>query len=308
MLKHLSQMGLYVLKVAIEAGTFRAAAQQLNISQPAVSAHIHRIERDLEVELFERPYGRKLQLTDAGRVVYTYALEILAKNEELHKAATELRSGELGQIKLAFSVGKFIIPSMLAAFRKKYPEISFILRTGNSARIQKLVLNGEADFGLSLFSDNPQIEFRPFYREPLIMVCSPDHPVASQKVVQKEDLDKYGLLSGLSGSDYNRFVFNGFAAIGFHNLRIVAQVEEPEIVLKIVEEGGGISLLLQSAAQTALERGYIVELSFGSNVKLPTMDVYLLFRKGAHLSTAVNRFIDFLQAEISERFPFITII
>lgn len=308
MFKYLSHLGLHVLKVAVEAGTFRAAAQQLNISQPAVSAHIHRLERDLEVEIFERPYGRKLQLTEAGRLVYAYTVEILAKNEELQKATRELICGELGQIRLAFSAGKFIIPTMLAAFLKKYPGINFVLRSGNSARIQKLVMNGEVDFGLSLFTDNPQIEFKPFYREPIVMVCAPDHPLASQKSVYKEDLDKYGLLSGLEGSDYNRFVFNNFAAIGIHNLKITTQAEEPEIVLKIVEEGGGISLLLQSAAQKALERGYIVELSFGNKLKLPSMDVYLLFRKGAHLSAAVNLFINFLYNEIPARFPFVSLI
>jgi len=306
MLKYFSQIGLHVLKVAVETGTFRAAAKSLNISQPAVSAHIHRIERDLEVEIFERSYGKKLQLTEAGRLVYAYAVEILAKNDELLRATRELTRGELGQVKLAFSVGKFIIPSLLTAFRKKYPGINFVLRTGNSTRIQKLVTDGEVDFGISLYNDNRQIEFVPFYREPILLVCAAKHPLASQKFISKEDLDKYGLLSGLQGSDYNRFVYNGFAAVGIHNLNIVAEVEEPEIVLKIVEEGGGVSLLLQSAAQKALKRGDIVELSFDNKLRFPTMDVYKLFRPEARLSPAVKLFIEFISNEISERFPFIT--
>ena len=136
MFKCLSHLGLYVLKAAVEVGTFRGAAQKLNISQPAVSAHIHRLERDLETEIFERPYGRRLQLTEAGRLVYTYAIEILSKNEELQKATSQLARGELGQVKLGFSAGKLIIPSVLAAFLNKHRGINFVLRTGNSAHIR----------------------------------------------------------------------------------------------------------------------------------------------------------------------------
>lgn len=305
MIKYLSPIGLNVLKVAVEAGTFRAAAQLMCISQPAVSAHIHRIENELGIKLFERPYGRKLQLTEAGKLTYNYAIEILAINEELHKAAKEMACGETGQIRLAFSVGKFVIPSIVTAFRKKYPKINFVLRTGNSSRIQKDVINGKVDFGLSLFSEDPRILVKPAFREPIILVCAAGHPLASKKYVCKADLDHHGLLSGLYGSDYYRFINDGFASIGIYNLNIIAQVEEPEIVLKIIEEGGGIGLLLQSAAQKALERGYIVELSFSDFLKFPSMNEYLLFRKGSRPSPGVKLFLEFLYAEIPKRFPFI---
>lgn len=308
MLKYLSPLGLHILRIAVEAGTFRSAAQLLNISQPAVSTHIHRIERELGIKMFERPYGRKLRLTEAGQLVYPHVIEILARNEELQKAAEGIAHGELGQVRLAVSVGKFVVPSIAAAFRKKHPKINLVLRTGNSSRIQKDVIDGEVHFGLSLFSDNPQIEVKPLYQEPVLIVCASDHPVASKKLVNKDDLDHYGLLTGLYGSDYYRFMCNGFAAIGMYNLNISAQIEEPEIVLKMIEEGGGIGLLLQSAAQKALERGDIVELFFDNNLRLPNMNVYLLFRRGARFSATVNLFLDFLYAEISKRSSLITLI
>jgi len=113
MVKCFSQIGLRILKIAVELGTFTAAAHALKISQPAVSAHIHRIEKELGVEIFKRPYGRKLKLTEAGHVIYLYAADILAKTTELHTAKDKLTKGGVGQVRFAFSMGKFIIPYVI---------------------------------------------------------------------------------------------------------------------------------------------------------------------------------------------------
>lgn len=307
MLKYFSQIGLHVLKIAAEMGTFTAAAQALNISQPAVSAHIHRIEEELAVDIFKRPYGRKLQLTEAGHIVYLYAADVLAKTTELYYVTNKLTKGGLGQIRLAFSAGKFIIPYTITSFRKIYPGISFVIKTGDSSRIQQSVLDGDVDFGISLFSDNPQIEFIPFYNESIKMVCAAKHPLAAQKNYTIEDINNYGIVSGLQGSNYNRYIFSYFAALGIYNMNIVAQVEDPETVLKIVEDGGGISLLLQSAAQKSLEKGSLVELSVKNEQKTTTIRVYLLFRKGIHINSVVKLFLDFLYTEIPILFPHVAV-
>lgn len=139
------------------------------------------------------------------------------------------------------------------------------------------------------------------------MVCAAKHPLAAQKNYSVEEINNYGIVSGLQGSDYNRYIFSYFAALGIYNLNIVAQVEDPETVLKIVEDGGGISLLLQSAAQKSLEKRSLVELSVKNELKTTTMRVYLLFRKGIHIGSAVKLFLDFLHTEIPIHFPYVTV-
>jgi len=299
---------LHVLTIAVEAGTFNAAAQLLNISQPAVSTHIHRIESELGIEIFERPYSRKLHLTKAGQLVHAYAIEVLAKNKDLKKETSELMRGEMGEIKFALSVGRCIIPSIIVDYQKKYPKVFFIVRSGNSDRIQKLVINGEVVFGLSLFTDNPQIIAKPLYSEPIVMVCSADHPLASKKNVSKVDLDKYGLFTGLKESQYNRYFYNSLAAIGIYNVRVLSQIEEQEIVLKIVKKGGGISLVNQSTVQEAIEKKEMVKLSYANELKLPRIQAYQLFRPGTRLNATEQLFFDFLRTELPKRFPYITLV
>jgi DNA-binding transcriptional LysR family regulator len=246
-------------------------------------------------------------LTEAGHIVYLYAADVLAKTTELHYVTNKLTKGGLGQIRFAFSVSKFIMPYTITSFRNIYPGISFVIKTGDSSRVQKSVLDGDVDFGVSLFSDNPQIKFIPFYNESIKMVCAAKHPLAAQKNYTIEDINNYGIVSGLHGSDYNQYIFSYFAALGIYNLNIVAQVEDPETILKIVEDGGGISLLLQSAAQKSLEKGSLVELSVKNEQKTRTMRVYLLFRKGIHISSTVKLFLDFIHTEIPILFPYIAI-
>ena len=307
MIKYFSQIGLHVLKIAVELGTFTAAAQALNISQPAVSAHIHRIEAELEVNIFKRPYGRKLQLTEAGHNVYLYAADVLAKNTELQTVTNKLKSGGLGQVRFSFSVGKFTIPYLVTAFRQIYPGISFIIKTGNSSRVQNNVLDGDVDFGIALFSDNQQIRFAPLYHESIKLVCAAKHPLAAQKNYTLEEINNYGIVSGLQGSDYNRYIYSYFAALGIFNLNIIVQAEGSETVLKIVEDGLGIGLLLQSAVQKSLEKGSLVELSVANTMETTALRTFLLFRKGIRTSNAVDLFLDFLFTEIPLLFPYITI-
>jgi len=306
MTKFLSQTGLNVLKVVVEVGTFRAAAVILHISQPAVSAHIHRIEKELEVEIFKRPYGRKLQLTDAGNFVYAYAVEVIAKNIEIEELTKEIRSGEFGQVRFAFSVSKFAVTSLVSAFREQFPKVFFVLRTGNSSYVQKLVLNGEVDFGITLNSDYPNLDFTPFYNEPLAFLCSSNHPLASKRFIDEKDLNQYGIIGGIKGSDYDNSMKNYFSSLGFFSYKIVTEVEDPLIAMKLIEEGGHIGLILLSAAKEALDKGNIVELSF-ENITQAHHKIFLVFRRGVHYNKATSLFINFLKFQIPKQYPFITL-
>lgn len=307
MTKFLSQLGLQVLKVVVEAGSFSTAAQLLYISQPAVSGHIQRIEQELGIKLFQKNTGNKLFLTDAGRIVYNYAVDILTKNNELEERLEELKHGESGQVKFAFSVSKNVFASLISEFRVQMPKVSFVLRTGNSFKIQQFIMNNDVDFGVSLRSYNDQLKYIPFYTEPIVAVCSPSHPLVSKRVIYEKNLNKYGIISGLQGSEYDFFCRNYLTQLGIDYHNVMIQVEDPLIALRIVERGGGVGFMLLSSVNEALKKGNLVRLSFKYTNSYPLI-AYLVFRQEAKYNAATSLFIKFLKNKISELFPFISLL
>jgi DNA-binding transcriptional LysR family regulator len=140
----LSQLRAFV-EVAT-AGSVRGAAARLVVSQPAVSAAVAALQKDLGVALVNRE-GRGLQLTPAGRVFADYARQVLGLLEEARVAATGQLSPERGRVRLAVvtTVGEHVLPPFLAAFRSRWPEAEMTLEVGNRNRVWELLGYREVD-------------------------------------------------------------------------------------------------------------------------------------------------------------------
>ncbi|MGH8934534.1 MAG: LysR substrate-binding domain-containing protein [Egibacteraceae bacterium] len=140
----LTQLRAFV-EVAV-TGSVRQAAAQLVVSQPAVSAAVAALERDLGVALVA-PDGRGLELTPAGRVFAGYARQVLGLLEEGRAAAAGQLHPERGRIRLAAvtTAGEHVLPPFLAAFRARYPQAEITLEVGNRSRVWELLGYREVD-------------------------------------------------------------------------------------------------------------------------------------------------------------------
>lgn len=173
-----------VFAAVAEEEHFSRAATELAISQPAVSSHVHDLERALGAALFERA-GRGVRLTDTGRLVHGFARRMLAMAVELDDAIDELRGLRAGQLRLGASttIGDYLLPAVLGAFCRKFPGVDVAVEIGNTGLITDRVRHGELHLGLiGEAVIDAELECEPFLDDRLVLVVPPGHRWAGRAV------------------------------------------------------------------------------------------------------------------------------
>src|SRR5579872_1515259 len=148
----LSAITLHQLRVfhaAARTGNYTRAAEQLGISQPAVSMQIKQLERVLGLPLVE-PVGRGLKLTELGLIVDQHAIEVLNQVNQLADAVMEIRGGDTGKLTVAAdtTVGIYVMPPLLGAWHREFAHVDIDLRVGNHDAISQLLRTNEVDFAV----------------------------------------------------------------------------------------------------------------------------------------------------------------
>ena len=165
------------------------AAEALNLTPSAVSAAIHALEARYGVQLFDR-IGRRIEVSAAGRVFLQEAKATLASAQLAERALTELGGLQRGTLAIQASqtIASYWLPPFLVAFRAAYPAIAVILREGNSLAVATAVREGAADIGFAEGAlDDPDLTVKSVARDRLLVVASPDHPLARREA-SHEDL------------------------------------------------------------------------------------------------------------------------
>ena len=161
----------------VEEGNISHAAQRLDVAQPALSRQMKRLEETLSVKLFERG-SRRIRLTEAGRVFYSRVEKILGMVDGTVREITEIGSGDKGSIRLGTitSSGAMILPELMAAFHKRYPNVTFEIWEGEGARILELLDNRLIEIAITRTQvDNLIYESLVLPNEPLVMVMDKHH-------------------------------------------------------------------------------------------------------------------------------------
>ncbi|RKY15945.1 MAG: LysR family transcriptional regulator, partial [Planctomycetota bacterium] len=144
----------------------------MRISQPTVSEHIARLERLLGVTLFERT-GRRIALTDAGRLYYEYCQKIVRLTEEATHAVEQLRGLLRGRLIIGASTipGTYLLPDIVAQFHKRYPQIEIEVHITDSAKVEAGLLSGEWQVGfMGRHPQRKELEARPFAEDEVVLV------------------------------------------------------------------------------------------------------------------------------------------
>ncbi|WP_309712416.1 LysR substrate-binding domain-containing protein, partial [Armatimonas sp.] len=174
--------------------SFTRAAEELHLTQPAVTRQIAALESELGALLFDR-LGKSIQLTGAGETLLGYAEHILRLNDEAHEALSELAAGRAGRIAIgaASTLATYVLPPLLTQFRQEHPGIELSLRTGLSARVRELVLSGVVDIGLVTTEGEPAEQEGVLISESLgayetVLAVPPGHALATQPTATVTDL------------------------------------------------------------------------------------------------------------------------
>lgn len=161
----------------VEEGNISHAAQRLDVAQPALSRQMKRLEQALGVQLFERG-SRRIRLTEAGQVLYSRVEHILGMVDGTVREITEIGSGVAGSIRLGTitTSGAMLLPELITAFHRRYPQVTFQIWEAEGARILELLDNRVIEIGITRTQVDPKIyESIVLPNEPLVMIMNRDH-------------------------------------------------------------------------------------------------------------------------------------
>lgn len=283
-----------------QTGSFTTAAEQLFVSQPAISRRIELLERELGAPLFERGRGGA-RLTDAGEAFLGFARQTIASLRDGAQAVSELRDGSHGSVALAL-VGTLTstqLTSRIRAFREENPLVRLTLRTARSDEVSLLVQTGEAAIGLRYFPDpSPAVESRWVEDEALCIVCAADSRLVAGDSPAIASLSgapwvSFPLGVGSSGEPFTNLLRRQLAAHSLDGAEIVA-IDSLTAQKRLIEADFGLGLLPRSSIEEELRLGTLRVLA------IPDLEtsapVYAIRRKSGYLSAAAEAMLAMLLA------------
>lgn len=181
---------LWVFRAVARHLSFSRAAEELALSQPAVSMHVKQLEGHLGLDLFEK-VGRRVFLTDAGRHLHEYSDRIFALIDEAVQCMEDLKGVGRGSLRVAAdtTAGVYVVPNYLGVFRRAYPGVNISLEVTNRTNLTRRLLLNEVD--LAVMGQVPPEEdlvAEPFLANELVVIAAPSHRLAARGKIPVEDL------------------------------------------------------------------------------------------------------------------------
>lgn len=274
--------------------SFSRAAEELHLSQPAVSMQVRGIEVILGMPLTEQ-IGRKIFLTDAGREVLHASQAITARLDDMQHNLVQLRGLEQGRLTLAVtSTVNAVATGILARFRARYPDIAIHLGVSNRAEVLDMLVANQVDLAImGQVPDNLGLDATRFMDNPLVVIAPPDHPLASRRKVPIETLADEPFLVREAGSGTRAAMERFFAARGLE-LKSSMEMSSNEAIRQAVQAGLGLGILsLQTLElELALKRLAVLKAE-----GFPIMrHWYVVHRTDKRLSPAAQAFKKFVLA------------
>jgi DNA-binding transcriptional LysR family regulator len=254
---------LRLFTAVIERGGFSRAADALGLSQPAISHQLKALSTAVGIPVLE-VIGRRVQLTQAGQLLYDHAQRILAEFEAAASSLDELRGLERGSIRLAgdTTVGIYVLPDLLGAFRKENPGIEVRLGVDNRQGLYDRLVANEFDFVVSGRPwDDPPVPLvvRPFLANELIAIASPRHRLAGRSRVTLAQLAAEPFIVREPGSGTRDTADEALRAAGL-SIRPVMELASNGAIKRAVAQDLGVSILSRYATGLEIQIGHLVEL------------------------------------------------
>lgn len=254
---------LRLLTAVIEHGGFSRAAEALGLSQPAVSHSLKALSGAIGTPVVE-VIGRRVRLTQAGELLYEHAKRILAEFEAAGSALDELNGLQRGRLRVAgdTTVGIYVLPDLLGAFRHAHPSIAVHLGVDNRQGLYERLVAGDVDFVVSgrRWEDSSiPLVVRPFLANELIAIASPRHPLASRERVTLADLAAEPFIVREPGSGTRETAEEALRAAGV-TIRPVMELASNGAIKRAVARDLGVSILSRYATALELQIGHLVEL------------------------------------------------
>jgi len=288
---------LRVFCTVAETKSFSKASEIIHLTQPAVSLQVQALEEIYETKLFDRS-GGSVTLTPAGELLYRYSKDILGLYASARKDINAMMGLVKGNLSVGASttIGNYLLPSVLVAFRKNHPRISINLIVGNTKLVMDKLLTGEIDLGLVEGDVTKQkLVVEKLIPDELVVIMSPDHDWARRKNISVSELIKEPFIMREEGSGTRQMIEKRLmeSKVDPASLRVSLFLGSTEAIKTAVEDGLGLSIISSWAAKKELKGGALQAATF-KDAKF-TRNFSLIQRKKGFSSHTMEEFLEFLR-------------
>jgi DNA-binding transcriptional LysR family regulator len=278
------------LAVARHSNVSRAA-EELSLSQSAISTALSEFERQYDLQLFDRS-GKRVQLNNIGAALRPRAEALLAQAEEFELALKGEQA--LGSLRIGATqtIANYLLPDLMADFFSKHGDIPLQITQGNTAMICAQVLNFELDVALIEGEwSHPDLQIDNWRDDELVIIASPNHPLAKKSSLSEKDLMSAEWIVREKGSGTRQGFEHAMHGI-LPSIKIRLELEHSEAIKRAVMQGLGLSCLSRIAVLDQLNVGALKIL------KVPQRDLkrqfYRVQRRGKYRSATMQQWLDFL--------------
>ena len=294
-MKHVTLRQLRVFLAAARYMNFSRAAEELHLTQPAVSTQIKELATEAGLPLFER-IGRRTYLTPAGAEMLECAKAVVQRLRESEEALGRLKGVTGGRLNVAvISAGDYFFPRLLAAFGASHPGVVFNLTVHNREGLLRQLAENLTDLAVMVRPPRDMdIVAIPFAPHPYVVVAAPDHPLAGVRQIPRAALNRERFLLREQGSDTWNSMREVFGR-QFPRLNVAMQIQSTETIKQAVVAGFGIAFLSAHTLALDLLAGQLVVLDVQD---FPAMlNWYLVHNRSKRLPPVAATFKEFLLRE-----------
>ena len=247
----------------VERQSFSQAAEQLGVTQPAVSLQVRALEKRLGTQLLDRS-GRRVEPTEAGMRLYRGAQRLLALEEQVLEDVVSEAGGDLtGSLSIGASTGPaaVVVPVLLCEFQRAHPAVRVALEVHDTRAVVELV--AERRFELGIVGAAPRhrgVRFEPFATDEVVLVCPPGHRFAG-RTVDVNELTSERLVVMQEGAGVRRIVEDELRRLGLRlrDLDVRLELGLQESVRSAVLAGYGVTFISRAAVESELASGALAE-------------------------------------------------
>ncbi|MEO5333716.1 MAG: selenium metabolism-associated LysR family transcriptional regulator [Magnetococcus sp. YQC-5] len=282
--------------------SFTRAAEELYLTQPAVTFQIRQLEEHFNTRLFDRHHNR-ISLTEAGEMVFNYSDRILELYRETEKAINEMTGVTRGVIKLGATttLGEYLLPQILSGYHEGFPGVQIRLTVHNTRMVVRKLEDATIDIGMVEGPvNNKNIVVSPCMEDELVLIMAPNHPLAKLDEIPVQRLKEYPFVSREEGSGTRVVITDllGKYGVSYDQLDMILEMGATESVKAAVEGGVGFSIvsLIALRKELTLKSLVIRRLKEGPLKRR----LNFVFQKQKFRSKAVEEFLAYAQGECAK--------
>lgn len=286
---NLNQLKAFYL--AAKRGSLIAAASELNVTQPAITKGIQRLQEHYDIKFVNR-FGKKMALTDAGEVLFEIAEKIFEMEKQAEERIRDFQIKKRGHIRIlaSESFGAYYLPHIIMPFSKKHPKIRVSSNILPTELVAKSTANLENDIGfISYPVENEKLIVREIITDHLVIIVSPDHDLVDKQRIEPDDLEGESIISHEKGSASERALQDYLRR---NNLSVFIPLEfsSNQAVKLAVQKKIGIALISRNVASYEIEAGLLKAIPLDD----PSMKhrYYLVHHRDKYFSEILQELID----------------